>query len=327
MKIFITGASGFVGGAATRRLVTEGCDVVAMSRSVNSDKKVHALGAAPSRCDLDNITAANIAGCDIVIHAAAHVEAWGDVDAWDKANVQGTKNVLTAARAAGVRRFIHIGTEAALVRGQDLIAADETYPLAFNSPFPYCRTKALAEQAVLAANNPKENFTTIVLRPRFIWGPGDTTILPSVLEMAAAGKWTWIDGGAAMTSTTYIENLVDAILLAREGGKSGEAYFILDEGTRSMKEIIVGMAAARGVTLPDRSMPGWLARGIGSTLEFTWRIFGIKSKPALTAHEAMVMSRHCTLNGEKAQRELGYRPRFSVAEGLKAMATLPPTVA
>ncbi|MBP6110418.1 MAG: NAD-dependent epimerase/dehydratase family protein [Rhodocyclaceae bacterium] len=319
MKIFITGASGFVGGAASRRLIAEGCEVVAMSRSESSDKKISALGATPSRCDLDSISPANIAGCDIVIHAAAHVEAWGDVDAWDKANVQGTKNVLTAARAAGARRFIHIGTEAALVRGQDLIDVDETYPLAFDSPFPYCRTKALAEQAVLAANTPQGNFTTIVLRPRFIWGPGDTTILPSILEMAAAGKWTWIDGGAAMTSTTYIENLVDAILLAREGGKSGEAYFILDEGTRTMREIVSGMALAHGVVLPDRSMPGWLARGIGSTLEFSWRICGIKSKPVLTAHEAMVMSRHCTLNGAKATRDLAYRPSVSVAAGLAAM--------
>ena len=319
MKVFITGASGFVGGAATRRLVAEGCEVIAMSRSESSDNKICALGATPSRCDLGTIAAANIAGCEIVIHAAAHVEAWGDVDAWDKANVQGTKNVLAAARAAGVRRFIHIGTEAALVHGQDLIAVDETYPLALDSPYPYCRTKALAEQAVLAANKADENFTTMVLRPRFIWGPGDTTILPSILAMAAAGKWTWIAGGLAMTSTTYIENLVDAILLAREGGKAGEAYFILDEGTRSMKEIIGGMAAARGVALPDRSMPGWLARGIGSTLEFVWRTLGIKTKPALTAHEAMVMSRHCTLNGDKAQRELGYRPRISVAQGLSAM--------
>jgi nucleoside-diphosphate-sugar epimerase len=319
MKIFITGASGFVGGATTRRLIAEGCEVVAMSRSDSSDKKIHALGATPSRCDLANIMAANIAGCEIVIHAAAHVEAWGDVDAWDKANVEGTKNVLTAARAAGAQRFIHIGTEAALVHGQDLIDVDETYPLALNSPFPYCRTKALAEQAVLTANNPKENFTTIVLRPRFIWGPGDTTILPSVLEMSAAGKWTWIDGGLAMTSTTYIENLVDAILLAREGGKPGEAYFILDDGTRSMKEIIGGMAAANGVTLSDRTTPGWLVRGIGATLEFVWRTFGIKSKPAITAHEAMVMSRHCTLKGEKAKRELAYRPSFTVAQGLSAM--------
>ena len=321
MKIFVTGASGFVGGATTQRSVAEGHEVVAMSRSERSDHKIQALGATPSRCDLDAIVATNLAGCELVIHAAAHVDAWGEVDAWDKSNVQGTKNVLAAARAAGVRRFIHIGTEAALVVGQDLIDADETAPLALASPFPYCRTKALAEQAVLAANDPAANFSTIVLRPRFIWGPGDTTILPSVLEMAAAGKWTWIDHGAAMTSTTYIDNLVEAICLARTAGTSGQAYFILDEGQRSMRDVLSAMAATQGVSLPDRSMPGWLARGIGATLETLWRSLGLKHKPPLTAHEAMVMSRHCTLNGTKAARELGYIAPVSVEDGLARMRT------
>lgn len=324
MKIFITGASGFVGGAAVKRFLAEGCEVVAMSRSEKSDQKIRALGATPSRCDLENISANNIAGCEIVIHAAAHVDAWGEVDAWDKANVQGTKNVLQAARTAGVRRFVHIGTEAALIYGQDLINVDETYPLAFDSPFPYCRTKALSEQAVLAANDPAANFSTIVLRPRFIWGPGDTTILPSILEMNAAGKWTWIDHGAAMTSTTYIDNLVEAIMLARSGGKSGQAYFILDAGTRSMREVLTAMAATQKVTLPDRSMPGWLARALGITLEGIWRTLGLKSKPPLTAHEAMVMSRNCTLNGAKAERELGYYPPVSVADGFIAMSSVKP---
>ncbi len=317
----MTGASGFVGGATVKRLLDEDCDVTAMSRSDKSDEKIRSLGATPSRCDLDSISAENIAGCEIVIHAAAHVDAWGAVDAWDKANVQGTKNVLQAARAAGVRRFIHIGTEAALVRGQDLIDVDETYPLAFDSPFPYCRTKALAEQAVLAANDASANFSTIVLRPRFIWGPGDTTILPSVLEMTAAGKWTWIDRGAAMTSTTYIDNLVEAIMLARTGGKPGQAYFILDQGTRSMHEVITAMASTQNVTLPDRSMPGWLARALGITLEGIWRTLGLKSKPPLTAHEAMVMSRNCTLNGAKAERELGYKPPITTQQGLRSMSS------
>jgi nucleoside-diphosphate-sugar epimerase len=319
MKIFITGASGFVGGAATKRLVAEGCEVVAMSRSERSDATIRSLGATPVRCDLDSIVAGNLSACELAIHAAAHVDAWGDVDAWDKANVQGTKNVLAAARAAGVRRFIHIGTEAALVSGQDLINVDETAPLAISSPYPYCRTKALAEQSVIAANDQSHDFTTIVLRPRFIWGPGDTTILPSVLEMAAAGKWTWINHGQAMTSTTYIDNLVEAISLARTAGNPGQAYFIVDEGDRSMREVLTAMAATQNVSLPDRSMPGWLARGLGVTLGAVWRALGLKNKPPLTAHEAMVMSRHCTLNGAKAARELGYRAPVSITSGLAKM--------
>ena len=94
----------------------------------------------------------------------------GPADAWYKGNVLGSRAMLAAAREAGVGRFIHIGTEAAIVHGQDIFDADETYPLALDSPYPYCATKAQAEQLVLTAATAE--FTTIVLRPRFIWGPG-----------------------------------------------------------------------------------------------------------------------------------------------------------
>jgi nucleoside-diphosphate-sugar epimerase len=318
MQIFITGASGFVGGAATRALIAAGHKVNAMSRSERSDTMIAELGAKPVRCDLEDVTADHLKGCKAVVHAAAFVEAWGPKDAWHKFNVLGTENVLNAAKAAGVKRFIHIGTEAAIVHGQDVHNADENYPLSPNSPYPYCATKAQAELLVRAANVP-QNFETIVLRPRFIWGPGDTTLLPTVEAMAKAGKWTWIAKGAAMTSTTHIDNLVHAIGLALTKGKGGEAYFILDDGTVSMKEIISGMAASKGLTLPDKSIPAWVADLAGVAIEAVWRVFSLKGDPPLTSHSAMVMSRDCTLNGEKARRELGYSPIMSVRGGLAAL--------
>ena len=166
MKIFITGASGFVGGAAARRLVEAGHDVTAMSRSARSDALISALGGEPVRCDLESVSAAHLNGCEVVVHAAAFVEAWGEEDAWERANVGGTRNMLKAAREAGVKRFIHIGTEAALVHGQDLHQVDESYPLAFDSPFPYCWTKARAEQAVREATAPVRMVATSEIRHR-----------------------------------------------------------------------------------------------------------------------------------------------------------------
>jgi nucleoside-diphosphate-sugar epimerase len=320
MNIFITGASGFVGGAAARRLIAQGHSVRAMSRSDKSDAVLRALGATPVRCSLDDVAAEHLSGCEAVIHAAAFVEAWGPPDAWDKANVGGTQRMLLAARRAGVSRFVHIGTEAALIHGQDLVDVDESYPLAFGSPYPYCRTKALAEQAVKDANDVAGNFTTLVLRPRFIWGPGDQTLLPIILEMAKTGKWVWIDHGAAQTSTTHIDNLVDAIALALTGGEPGAAYFILDEGQRSLREIIDGMAGAVGVTLPAKSIPYWLAASVAWCAETAWRTLSLRGEPPLTRHAAMVMARTCTLRGDKARRELGYVPSVSVAAGLRAMA-------
>lgn len=317
MKIFVTGASGFVGGAATRHLVARGHEVIAMSRSEGSDAKIQALGAAPVRCDLENVTAEHMQGADAVVHCAAFVEAWGPKDAWHRFNVLGTQHVLDAARDAGVKRFIHIGTEAAIVNGQHILGADETYPLAPGSPYPYCATKAQAEMKVRRANAP--GFETIVLRPRFIWGPGDQTLLPAVEAMAAAGNWTWIDHGQAKTSTTHIDNLVHGIELALDHGTPGQAYFILDEGEVSMKEMVTGMAASKGLVLPDKSVPGWLAGAIGSLCEAIWRIFNLKGAPPLTKHAAMVMSRDCTLKGDKAKAELGYRPVVSREAGLAAM--------
>lgn len=320
MKIFVTGASGFVGRAALRKLVAAGHQLSAMSRSERSDATISALGATPVRCDLDTVKASHLAGTEAVIHSAAYVEDWGPQDAWYQGNVIGTSNVLAAAQAAGARRFIHIGTEAAIVYGQHIHDADETYPLAPQSPYPYCATKAQAEQKVRDANQ-SGRFETIVLRPRFIWGPDDTTLLPKMEAKVRAGQWAWIDHGRAMTSTTHIDNLVHGIELALSRGRGGEAYFILDEGTISLHDIVSGMLASRGLTMPERSVPSWLADTVGSISEGIWRMFGLRGEPPLTRHAAMVMSRSCTLKGDKARAELGYTPVISVADGLAGMRT------
>ncbi|MEP2103574.1 MAG: NAD-dependent epimerase/dehydratase family protein [Parasphingorhabdus sp.] len=318
MRIFVTGASGFVGGAASKALIAAGHQVMAMSRSEKSDAVIRDLGAEPVRCDLETITADHIGNAEAVLHSAAFVEAWGPKDAWHRYNVLGTQAVLDAAQAAGVQRFIHIGTEAGICHGQHVRDADETVPLAPNSPYPYCATKAQAEQRVRDANRDGV-FETIVLRPRFIWGPGDTTLLPMVEAMAKSGKWMWINDGKAMTSTTHISNLVHAIMLALTNGRAGEAYFILDDGTISMKDMIGGMAQAKHLTLADKSISSGLADFVGGASEKIWRTLGLKSDPPLTAHAAMVMSRDCTLIGSKAAADLGYQPIVSRTEGLAAL--------
>lgn len=318
MNVFITGASGFVGGAATRELVARGHTVRAMSRRAASDALLAGLGAEPVRCDLESITEKHIGEADVVLHCAAFVETWGPQDAWYRSNVAGTRATLAAARKAGAKRFIHIGTEAALVHGQHIFDADESYPLAPDSPYPYCATKAQAEQLVRAAGT--AGFTTIVLRPRLIWGPGDTTLLPVIEAMNASGGWMWIDRGRALTSSTHIDNLVHAIVLALDHGQSGEAYFVLDDGAHTIKYMITGMAAAKGIELPDRSIPASLADRAGAACEWLWRNLRLKSAPPLTRHAAMVMSRNCVLDDSKARRELTYAPVISVEEGMRQLA-------
>lgn len=317
MRIFVTGASGFVGGAATEALGLAGHVVRAMSRSPKSDASIADRGATPVRCDLEDVSAAHIGDAEAVVHCAAFVEQWGPRDAWKRFNVDGTARMLAAAREAGAKRFIHISTESVLWRGQHLRGVDETYPRAPNSPYPYASTKAQAEELVETANAP--GFETVILRPRFIWGPGDTTLLPLIEHMSKTGQWMWVNDGKAQTSTTHIANLVHAIELALTKGRGGQAYFILDDGVRSMKEMISGIAAARGITLPDKSISAGVADFIGATCEFVWGTFGLKSDPPLTRFSAMIMSRDSVLIDAKARREMGYAPVISVEEGLRAL--------
>ncbi len=319
MKIFVTGASGFVGGAFVRAMRDKHI-LHAMSRSAKSDAAISALGAVPVRCELGKVSADLLAGMDAIVHCAAYVEEWGPWSAYWQANVIGTQQLLEAAKKAGVKRFVHVGTEAALFHGQDMVDVDETAPLSLRSPFPYSRSKAHAEKSVREAHDPSRGFTTIVVRPRFVWGPGDVTLVPVITEMAAQGQFAWIDGGQARTSTTYIGNLVHALECALTRGRSGEAYFVLDGPPVVFREFVTSMMKAAGVTLPDKNVPGFVVRGLARVSEPLWRFFRVKSKPPITRFTAAIMSRHCTLKDDKARRELGYQPPFTVEAGLTAMA-------
>ncbi|MEN8184836.1 MAG: NAD-dependent epimerase/dehydratase family protein, partial [Myxococcota bacterium] len=175
MRIFVTGASGFIGGAIARRLAG-GHTVFAMSRSAASDVVVKELGAEPVRCDLDSLEPGALPEVDAVVHCAAWVEPWGTREETWRINVEGTDRLLAAARAASVRRFVHMSTEAVLWRGQHLRDIDETHPYPTSTPFLYAETKAEAERRVLAANG-DGGLATVVLRPRLVWGPGDRTIV------------------------------------------------------------------------------------------------------------------------------------------------------
>ncbi|MDO9021556.1 MAG: NAD-dependent epimerase/dehydratase family protein [Deltaproteobacteria bacterium] len=316
MKVFVTGGSGFVGGHVIEALAPAH-EVRAMARSAPSAEAVSRYGATAVRADLDAVGPEHLAGCDAVVHCAAYVEEWGTREQFWKGNVEGTTRMLDAARRAGVRRFVHIGTEAALFDGHDLVDIDERHPYPAVQKYLYSETKAEAERRVFAAN--AEGFATLSVRPRFVWGPRDTSVLPAVLRMAREGAWVWLDGGRARTSTTHVLNLARAVELALTAGEGGEAYFVADEGTRTLREFLTAMARTQGVELPERSMPGAVARPMASALEAAWRALEIKRPPPMTAFAIAMMSREVTVNTAKARRALGYAPVIDVAAGIAAL--------
>lgn len=317
-RILVTGASGFIGGAIAEHLADDH-EVLGLSRSEASDERVRARGAEPVRGDLLSLEPTSIPACDAVVHCAAYVEPWGERHEYWRANVEGTDRVLAAARACGARRFVHISTEAVLWRGQHLRDVDETHPYPDSTPYLYAETKAEAERRVVAANAP-DAFETVVVRPRFVWGPGDRTLVPEAKEMVEKGAFVWLDQGRAMTSTTHIDNLVHGAKLALERGHGGEIYFLTDGPTTSFREFLVPLMAAHGVELPQRSLPSWLARPAAALVERTWRSLRLGGRPPLTRHAVDLLCCDCTLRDDKARRELGYEPVTRVEDGLRALA-------
>lgn len=320
MRIFLTGGSGFIGAAIARALAPTHA-LSGMARSAASAQALHSLGVEPVRTALGEVQPDQLAGVDVVIHCAAHVAQWGRREDFWQANVEGTRQLLHAARQAGVHRFIHMGTEAALFDNADLVDIDETQPYPPRWRHLYCETKAAAEQAVLAANS--NSLQTVVLRPRLVWGPGDQTILPDLLRMVRSGQYWWVDGGRARTSTCHIANLVHATELALEAGNAGHSYFIVDPGTTTYREFLTALLATAGVTPPQRSMPSWLLRGMAGTLDLLWRGLRLRGEPPLTPFAAAMLSAHCTIASDRAERELGYVPVIDRASGLAQLSGNP----
>ncbi len=318
MRVFVTGGSGFVGGHVIEALARQGHEVRAMARSARSAEAVRGFGAAPVECALGAVSPRDLEGCDAVVHAAAFVEEWGTRAQYWEANVTGTAQLLEAAREAGVRTFVLVGTEAALFDGSPLVGVDETRAYPARHRFLYSETKAEAERLVLAANG--EAMRTVSVRPCFVWGPRDNSVLPAIIRMAEDGGWAWLDRGARLTSTTHVANLVRGIELALERGAGGEAYFVTDDEDRTIREFVTAYAGSAGVSLPERSLPGPLARAAATTLEAVWSVLGLRGTPPLTKLAAYMMSRDKTVVCEKAKRELGYAPVIGVAQGLEALS-------
>lgn len=199
--VFVTGGSGFIGSHLIRRLVARGDTVRALSRSDRSDHQLHELGAEPVRGSLGDVEslAAAMAGADLVFHVAARTSGGTREQFWSD-NVTGTAHVIAAARRSTARRLVHVGTEAALMAGRPLVQVDETAPLCPDSRAPYAASKAVAEQLVRDANG--SDLETVVLRPRFVWGDGDTSVLPGIVDKVRSGRFAWIGGGRQLTDTT-----------------------------------------------------------------------------------------------------------------------------
>jgi nucleoside-diphosphate-sugar epimerase len=313
---FVTGGSGFIGGALIERLRAEGWEVRALARSAGAEQKVRERGAVPVPGDLESeaMIREGATGAEVAFHAAAKVEDWGDPDEFERLNVRGTENVIAACREAGVRRLVHVGTEAALMAGSPLVNVDEEAPLRPDSPVLYSSSKAKAEQRVRAAND--DGLETVVIRPRFVWGRGDTTLLPALVELVRSGKFRWVGGGGHLTATTHLDNTVEGLWLGATTAPAGGVYFVTDGEPVVFREFVSEMIRSQGVEPSTRTVPLGVARVVSAGAETAWKLLRRKDNPPLTRFAVWASGLECTIDDSLARQELGYREVKTREQGL-----------
>lgn len=299
-RAFVTGGSGFIGRALVRRLREEGHSVGALVRSEASAAKVSALGAEPVRGELTDPTTwrDSAAGSDVVFHLAAETDITADRERHELVTVRGTRAAVDAARHARVPRFVHCGSEAALLAGDPLVDVDETAPLRPDSEAAYCAVKAVAEKIVLDANT--ADFATVSIRPRFVWGP-DSILVEGLVAAAKTGQFAWIDGGRHATDVTFVENAVEGLMLGWRRGRPGQAYFVTDRHRVTLRDFLEAQFEIHGVGVP---IPDLDAETAAREVPLPARWF---------------LGQQCTLRTDRAVADLGYEPVVSHATGLEAV--------
>jgi len=319
VRALVTGGGGFLGTALCRELLAREWEVASLSRGAHPH--LAELGVQHVQADLDDAAAISAAarGRDVVFHVAAMAGVWGAREDYHRANVVGTRNVLSACRDAGVRRLVHTSSPSVCFDGQDHLDAGNDLPLATRFLAHYPATKAEAERAVLDASGSR--LVTCALRPHLIFGTGDPHLLPRLVSRARAGRLARIGDGTNEVTLCYVENAALAHVLAAErlepdAPHAGRAYFIGQETPVRLWEWIDELLRALDLEPVKRRVSLRAAYAIGAALESIWKLGHLGGEPPMTRFVATQLATSHSYSMEPARRDFGYEERVEMAEAL-----------
>ncbi len=316
MNLLVTGGTGFLGQHLIRRLRELGHQVRVLGRNPKVCQTLATAGfevLPGDLCDRPLLERA-CAGIDAVFHVAALSAPWGRRDDFFRANVDGTSNVLHACRAQKVRRFLHVSSPSVTFDGRDHLLGTEDVPYPPRYLCVYSETKKIAEEMVRSAHGPA--LATTILRPKAIFGPGDTTLLPRLIDAARIGRLPQIGDGSNLVDLTYVDNVVHALVLALEASTSfGKTYTITNAEHVPLWDLIRHVLQRVGVTKPLRSVPFRVAYALAWGMEWRARLLG--GEPRLTRYTTAILGRTQTYDLRAARQDLNYEPLVSIADGVE----------
>ena len=320
--LFITGATGLVGGHAAEEAVKRGHRVRALVRPTSDTRWLDQWGVERIVGDLEDRDAlrAGAAGADWIFNCAAKVGDWGTLEEFRRLNVEALRLLLDAACEARVERLVHVSS-LGVYEGRDHFGTDETVPPAANSLDAYTRSKTEAEALVLEYHRTR-GLPTAVVRPGFIYGERDRTVLPKLLTNLRRGTFAFFGSGEQRLNCIYVKNLVHAIFLAAENPAAvGEVFNVTDGEPITKKQFVGRVAGLAGLETPTRHIPLPVARVLAQVVEGTAKLLRAKRPPLINKARYKFLGLNLDYSIEKARRVLGYEPPFTFEEGMeRAMA-------
>jgi nucleoside-diphosphate-sugar epimerase len=318
LRLLITGATGFVGSHLTDEAVKRGHSVSTIARSNSDASHLKQQSVTIHTGDITDVEvirkAAN--GVEAIVHCAAKVGDWGPVEEYRAVNVEATRHLLETCRKDHLKRFVHISS-LGVYAARHHFGTDETEPLPVRQRDGYTQTKVEAEHLVQDAHR-LHGLPAVILRPGFVYGPRDRTVLPRLAENLSKGLVRYIGDGSRLMNTIYVGNLVDAVFLALENPQAvGQVYNLTDGEAVTKRRFFETIADGLGLPRPRKRVPLWLARIIAFLMERRARRKGKKEAPRLTQARLKFLGLNLDFSIEKAKRELGYAPRVCFADGMK----------
>ena len=314
MRVLVTGASGMLGRGIAQALIDRGDTVTVLQRRPSGLHCDEVLGDV---ADADAVARA-VAGQRAVVHGAAKVDVVGPWDEYERANVVGTRTVVAACLAGGVRRLVHVSSPAVAHAGVALVGAgaDAADPVAARGF--YARSKAMAEIDALAADSPQ--LSVLAVRPHLVWGPGDTQLVERIVARGRAGRLRLVGTGGALIDTTYVTNAVGAIVAAVDVSAHGEPLVVSNGEPRPVAEVLARLCVAAGVAGPRGHVPLPVAALAGAAVERVWARFDRRDTPPLTRFLAEQLGTAHWFDQRRTREVLGWMPQVSLDEAFAELA-------